>query len=50
MYITYIDKVYGADTFFPFIAEDQLKSEEILRQYIDERHEAPFVVKKYTLV
>ena len=50
MYITYIDKVYGADTFFPFIAEDQLKSEEILRQDIDERHEAPFVVKKYTIV
>ena len=50
MYITYIDKVYGADTFFPFIAEDQWKSEEILRQAVDERHEASFIVKKYTLV
>ena len=50
MYITYIDKVYGADTFFPLIAEDQWKTEEILRQDVDERHEASFVVKKYTLV
>lgn len=50
MYITYIDKEYGADTFFPSINESQWKSEEILRQYIDERHEASFVVKKYILV
>lgn len=50
MYITYIDKEYGADTFFPSIDESQWKFEEILRQDIDERHEAPFVVKKYTLV
>jgi len=47
MYITYIDKVYGADTFFPVFDEEQWRSEEIRHQEIDEKHEAAFVIKKY---
>jgi dihydrofolate reductase len=47
MYITYINKEYGADTFFPTFDENQWNSEEIFRQEIDEKHEADFVIKKY---
>jgi dihydrofolate reductase len=47
MYITYINKEYGADTFFPNFDEAQWKSEVILRQSRDEKHEADFVVFKY---
>jgi dihydrofolate reductase len=47
MYITYINKEYGADTFFPVFDEEQWRSEEIRHQEIDEKHEAAFVIKKY---
>lgn len=47
MYITYIDKEYGADTFFPNFDTNQWESKEILSQEIDEKHEASFVIKKY---
>jgi dihydrofolate reductase len=47
MYITYINKEYGADTFFPTFDEEQWKSEEILRQDRDEKHEADFFIMKY---
>jgi dihydrofolate reductase len=47
MYITYINKEYGADTFFPTFDETHWNSEVIFRQEIDEKHEADFVIKKY---
>ena len=50
MYVTYIDKIYGADTFFPLFNDKEWKSEEILNQDIDERHDASFVILKHTLV
>jgi dihydrofolate reductase len=49
MYVTYIDKIYGADTFFPLFDEKEWKSEEILNQNIDEKHDASFVIKKHIL-
>jgi dihydrofolate reductase len=48
MFITFINKKYGADTFFPDFNELEWKSEEISRQDIDEKHEASFVIKKYS--
>jgi dihydrofolate reductase len=47
MFITYINKEYGADTFFPDFDESKWKVEEIRSQDVDERHEATFVIKKY---
>lgn len=47
MCITFINKEYGADTFFPTFDENQWNSEEFFRQEIDEKHEAGFVIKKY---
>ena len=47
MYITYIDKVYGADTFFPEFDEDNWQVSTLFEQPVDERHEASFEVKHY---
>lgn len=47
MYITYIDKVYGADTFFPEFDEDNWQISTLFEQPVDERHEASFEVKHY---
>lgn len=47
MYITYIDKVYGADTFFPEFDEDNWQVSTLFEQPVDERHEASFEVKRY---
>jgi dihydrofolate reductase len=47
MYITFINKEYGADTFFPTFDVSEWKSQEIMRQDKDEKHEASFVVKKF---
>lgn len=48
MFITFINKEYGADTFFPNFDESKWKIEEIRRQDVDERHEASFVIKKFS--
>lgn len=47
MFITYIDKVYGADTFFPEFDESQWQASEIMTHPKDDRHDAQFVVKHY---
>lgn len=48
MFISYVDKSYGADTFFPEFDENNWSKEEVLRQEIDEKHEASFVTIKWT--
>jgi dihydrofolate reductase len=48
MYITYIDGVFDADTFFPEFDESNWKSEVIGEQIIDEKHGHAFVIKKFT--
>lgn len=47
MFITHIDKVYGADTFFPDFDESLWVKEELWSQSKDENHEASFTVYKY---
>lgn len=47
MYITHVDAVYGADTFFPEFDEDNWTVREILKWEKDEKNEAGFVVKHY---
>lgn len=47
MYITHVDKVYGADTFFPEVDAAKWNSEEVFSQEKDEKHESGFVVKRY---
>ena len=48
MYITHVDKIYGADTFFPEFNSEKWKIETVLEHNQDERHEAAFSVRKYT--
>ena len=48
MYITHVDKSYGADTFFPEYKTDDWKIETVLEHEQDERHEAAFSVRKYS--
>lgn len=48
MYITHVNKRYGADTFFP---EFELKNwvvSTVVQQEADEKHETNFTVLKYT--
>lgn len=47
MYITHVDAVYGADTFFPEFDEDKWTVRELLNWEKDEKNEAGFVVKHY---
>jgi len=47
MYITYVDKVYDAETFFPEFNEKDWGITEILRYDQDEKHEAGFVIKHF---
>lgn len=47
MYITHVDAVYGADTFFPEFDEDKWTIHEILIWPKDEKNEAAFTVKHY---
>jgi dihydrofolate reductase len=47
MYITHVDAVYGADTFFPEFEEEKWEVREILNWEKDEKNEAGFVVKQY---
>ena len=47
MYITHVDAVYGADTFFPEFDEDNWTIHEILCWPKDEKNEAAFTVRHY---
>ena len=48
MYITHVDHVYGADTFFPDFDESLWDVKTVFEQEADEKHVVSFVVKKYT--
>lgn len=48
MYITHVNKRYGADTFFPEFNLKEWTVETVLEQAKDERHEASFTVLHYT--
>lgn len=48
MYITHVDGVFDADTFFPKFSESEWNSETVLKQGIDEKHAFAFEIKKYT--
>ncbi len=47
MYITHVDAVYGADTFFPEFDEDNWTIHEILSWPKDDKNEAAFTVRHY---
>lgn len=48
MYITHIDHVYGADTFFPHFQLENWTVETLQSHPADERHNAGFTILKYT--
>lgn len=48
MYITHIEKEYGADTFFPAFDKEEWNEEILGSHDIDERHDAAFTFVKYT--
>ncbi len=48
MFITHINHRYGADTFFPEFNLKDWSIETVMEQTKDERHEASFIVLKYT--
>jgi len=48
MYITHIEHVYGADTFFPPFQLEEWTVETLQRHSVDERHNAAFTILKYT--
>lgn len=48
MFITHINKSYGADTFFPEFDLKVWNVETVLEQAVDEKHEASFTALKYT--
>jgi len=47
MYITHVDAVYGADTFFPEFNEEEWKVTELFHHDKDEKNEASFTVNHY---
>lgn len=47
LYITHVDNVYDADTFFPKLALTDWKATTIQLQQPDEKHEAGFEIIKY---
>lgn len=47
MFITYIDGVFGADTFFPDFDEKEWNSKIISEQSKDEKHSHSFLIKKF---
>ena len=49
MYLTHIDKTYGADTFFPKFNAQQYRKTMIFNQVVDEKHEAAFTAYRYEL-
>ncbi len=48
MYITHINKSYGADTFFPEFNLKDWNVETVMTQEQNEKHEASFTAIKYT--
>lgn len=48
MYITHVDKVYNAETFFPEFDRSQWNTEIVMKHPADERHEASFTIVHYT--
>jgi dihydrofolate reductase len=48
MFITDVDGVFDADTFFPEFDEIEWKVEVLSEQKIDEKHSHGFIIKKYT--
>jgi dihydrofolate reductase len=48
MYITHVDASFDADTFFPDFTIADWSVEEIAKYPADEKHEAGFVIQKYT--
>jgi dihydrofolate reductase len=50
MYITEIDHVYDADTFFPEFDKQLWKSEVIYTQKTDEKHSVPFIIRRFQRV
>ena len=47
MFITHIDKAYGADTFFPQFDASKWEVSNLFEQPVDERHDASFTVRQY---
>jgi dihydrofolate reductase len=47
MYITHVDRAFGADTFFAEFDEAEWQSETVMRHGADEKHVVGFEVKKY---
>jgi len=47
MYVTHINKTYGADTFFPQFDLKDWTVTTLLQQEVDEKHDASFTVVKY---
>jgi dihydrofolate reductase len=47
MYITHVDAVYGADTFFPEVNDGNWNVTELFHHEKDEKNEASFTVKHY---
>lgn len=48
MYITHVDHVYGADTFFPEIDQNNWDTSVVFSHEVDEKNAVPFQVKHYT--
>ncbi len=48
MYITHINKVYHADTYFSDFDRSNWTEETLIEHPVDDRHEASFTIKKYT--
>ena len=47
MYITHVDHIYNADTFFPEFNESEWESETVFKHEADEKHAVGFEVRKY---
>ena len=48
MYITHVNKSYGAETFFPEFNLKEWRVETLMTQEQDVKHEASFTILKYT--
>ena len=48
MYITHVNKKYGAETFFPDFDIKKWRVETVREHQKDEKHEASFTILKYT--
>lgn len=48
LFLTHIDKTYGADTFFPAFDATVYQKELLFKQEVDDKHEARFEVYHYS--